>query len=55
MASHRTEQVGELMKQELANIFLRDMDFPLGTLVTITRVIVSGDMRQAKVMISIMP
>ncbi len=57
MPSHpfRTEQVGELIKQELGSLLLREIDFPTGTLVTVTRVVVTKDMREAKAYISILP
>lgn len=55
MASFRTQQVGELIKKELGQMLLREIEFPQGTLVTITRVKVTADMRQAKVLVSILP
>lgn len=53
--SQRTEQVGELIKKELSQLLLRNVDFPSGTLVTITKVLVAADMKQAKVYLSILP
>ncbi|MBI3626861.1 30S ribosome-binding factor RbfA [Candidatus Uhrbacteria bacterium] len=55
MSEHRTQQVAELLKQELSQLLLRSADFPEGTLVTIVRVKVTPDIRQARVFLSIMP
>lgn len=55
MASHRIAQVNELIKQELARILLVEEVFQPGSLVTITRVITSRDLGQAKVFLSVLP
>ena len=39
----------------MSKILLREIDFPGGTLVTITRVETSPDLRQAKIFISCIP
>ena len=53
--SRRTERVGELLREELSWLLAREMSDPrLPLLVTITRVNVSADLRQAKVFVSIM-
>ena len=45
MASlRRLEKLNMLLKEELARIIDREVDFPAGTLVTITRVETSSDM-----------
>ncbi len=55
MASKRIPQVNELMLQELNAIFLRELEFPLSTLVTITGVDTASDLKTAKVTVSILP
>ncbi len=51
----RIQRVNKLIKIELSQILLREVDFPKGVLVTITRVESSVDLKQAKVYISVMP
>lgn len=55
MATNRTLRVSELLKRELANIFLHEVDFPDGTFVTILDIEVSLNLRRAKVYITITP
>jgi len=52
--SQRILRVNQLLKQEIGQSLLREIDFD-GTLVTITEVDASDDLRQAKVKISVMP
>ncbi len=53
--SRRTERVNELLRKELSWLLAKEMNDPrLPLLVTITRVDISADLRQAKVFISIM-
>ncbi len=52
--NNRIKKVNHLLKQELGNILLREMDFS-GVLVTITNVDVSANLQQAKIYVSIMP
>ncbi len=51
----RIEKVNELLREEVGNIFLKDVEFPEGVLVTITRVEVSPNIFEAKVFISVFP
>ena len=51
----RIERVDELIKRELGQIILREIDFPEDVLTTITRVETSVDLNQAKVYISVIP
>lgn len=44
-----------MIKKELSQIILREVDFPEGTLVTLTRVEASANLIQAKVYVSVMP
>lgn len=53
--SNRIEKVNALIKNELGKIFLRDVDFPQGVLVTITHVDSSPNLREAKIYVSVMP
>ena len=51
----RTLRVNELIKRELNQIILRQVDFVKNVLVTITRVETSSNLIQAKVYISVVP
>lgn len=53
--SNRLQRVNALIKKELSQIFLKEVDFPKDVLVTITRCESSKDLNQAKVYISVMP
>jgi len=53
--TNRVRKLNELIKRELGNIFLKEIDFPLDTLVTLTRVETSADLQKAEVSISIIP
>lgn len=52
--SNRIQRVNSLIKSELSQILLREIDLS-GVLVTITRVETSVDLNDAKVYISVMP
>jgi len=52
--SQRIQKVNELIKRELAQIILKEIDLEPGVLVTITRVETSNDLRGAKIFISIL-
>ncbi len=51
--SNRIYSINSLIKRELGRIFLSEVDFPAGILVTITRVETSPDLSQAKVYVSL--
>ena len=53
--SNRIPRVNALIKRELSQIFLKEIDFPRGVLVTITKVESSANLKEVKVYISIMP
>ena len=53
--SNRILRVNQLVKKELSKILLREMDFSPGVLITITRVEVTPNLREAKVYISCFP
>ena len=55
MAKNRVSRVQELIKQELGGIILRELETPDSAIVTLTRVVVSGNLQQAKVYISVVP
>lgn len=53
--NQRIQQVNELIKRELSQIILREIDFPEGVLITITRVETSSNLILAKVFVSALP
>ncbi|MCK8823503.1 30S ribosome-binding factor RbfA [Fuchsiella alkaliacetigena] len=55
MAKHRPRRVGELIKQEVSQMLLQDeIKDPRIGFVTITDVEVSGDLRHAKIFVSVL-
>ncbi len=53
--TRRVERLNEIIKVELGKIILKEIDFPAGTLATITRIDTSPELSNAKVYISIFP
>jgi len=53
--SKRLERVNSLIKKELGQIILREIDFPEGALVTLTRVETSVDLANASIYIAVLP
>ena len=51
----RVEKLNNLIREELAGILEREIEFPEGALITVTRVLVSPDAHYASAMISVMP
>jgi len=51
----RNLRVNQLIKKELAQIILREINFPESILVTVTRVDTSANLIQAKVYVSVIP
>jgi len=51
----RIAKVNELIKRELGQIILREVEMPEKAVVTLTRVTASGNLQQAKVYISVVP
>jgi len=51
----RIQRVNQLIKKELGQILLREIEFPRDVLVTITRVETSVDLNQARVFLSCFP
>ena len=54
MRFFRSERVQKLIREELAKIVIREMEFP-GALVTITEVAVDKKLEHAKVRVSVIP
>ena len=55
MASKRVNQINALLQQKLGELFLVEMNFPAGALVSITRVETTGDIRHCAVFLSVLP
>jgi len=55
MSSERIYRVNQLIKKELGQIILKEIDWPEGVLVTMTRVETTLNLIEAKVYISILP
>jgi len=53
--SKRIQRVNQLIKKEISQIILREIEFPPGILVTITRVETFSNLIKTKVFISVMP
>jgi ribosome-binding factor A len=53
--SKRIPRVNQLIKKELSQIILREIEFPREVLVTVTRVETSVDLNRARVFISCLP
>ena len=52
--SNRILRINQLLKIEVSQLILREIEFPKEVLVTVTRVETSPDLREAKVFISVM-
>jgi len=55
MPSKRLKQINALIKDELGAIILKEVEFPSGYLVTISKVETSADLKYAAVWLSILP
>lgn len=55
MRTFRNLRVADLIQEELGKIILREMEFPVSTLVTITEVEVLKDLSQAKIKLGVIP
>jgi ribosome-binding factor A len=53
--SNRVDKVNSLLQHEINNIFLKDLNFPDGILVTLTHVDCTANLIEAKVYISVFP
>ena len=53
--TRRTDRINGLLRQEIGNLLLHDIQDPrLGRLVSVTQVVVSPDLRHARVFVSVM-
>lgn len=52
---NRIARINELLKEELSKIIIQEVDIDSGTLITITKVDTSRDLRYATILISILP
>ena len=55
MGQRNLEKFNNVIKRELGEIFLRELDFPKNILVTITKVTVSSDKTKVKIFIGTTP
>ena len=55
MNTRRQEQVNELIRIELAQLFTKELELPHGAMITISHVETSVDMEHARVFLSISP
>jgi ribosome-binding factor A len=53
--SHRKEKINSLLEQEVGKIILREIDIPPGVLVTVISADATEDLKEAKIMISVLP
>jgi len=51
----RILRINELLKTQLAKIFLKEMQFGEGVLVTLTRVETTSDLTETKIFVSVFP
>ena len=55
MKLYRREQLSSLIQKELGEIIAKNIEFPVGSLVTISEVEISKDFKRATVWVSIIP
>ena len=55
MANNRILRVNSLIQEELSKLILRDFDFPIDILVTLTRVEATPNLIEAKAYVSVYP
>jgi len=53
--SKRIQRVNQLIKREISQIILREIEFPSNVLVTVTRVETSSDLLDSNVFVSVLP
>ena len=53
--SKRIQRINQLIKKELSQIILREIEFPQDVLVTITRVEISANLIEGNIWISVLP
>jgi len=52
---HREEQLEHYLQQIVAEFFLKNIEFPIDTLVTVTKVELSKDRRHGLIWVSVLP
>jgi len=55
LRGRRSQQVAELLRTEINKIIIKDFEPPMGTLVSISEVTISDDLKNATAYISIIP
>ncbi len=55
MSSIRANQVAELLRTKINNVIIRDFEPPMGTLISVSYVTVSPDLKNATAFLSIIP
>ncbi|MDD4996072.1 MAG: 30S ribosome-binding factor RbfA [Patescibacteria group bacterium] len=55
MSLERAKKIDELIKREMSKIFLKEIEPPEGSLVTITQVETSQDLLESKIWVSVFP
>ena len=53
--SKRIQRVNQLIKKEISQLLLREVEFPADTLVTVTRVETSADLKESNIWVSVIP
>lgn len=53
-SSRRIEKINILMREVISEILLREVQFPAGVLVTVTRIAATENLRHAKVFVSVL-
>ncbi|MFA4872085.1 MAG: 30S ribosome-binding factor RbfA [Patescibacteria group bacterium] len=53
--SDRIIKINKLIREQLGQIINKEIELPLGTIITITKVTTAKDLRQANVFVSILP
>lgn len=53
--SRRIQQINRLIRKEISQDLLKEVEFPKNILVTVTRVKTTSDLRESKVYVSVMP
>jgi ribosome-binding factor A len=53
--SHRIDQINKLIQKNLGLIISREIEFPKGLIVSISKVVTGPDLKEARVYVSVMP
>lgn len=55
MPANRIPRMNDVLRQEIAAYLTREVEFPLGSMVTVTKVDTTEDLAEAKVWVSVYP